>query len=185
MDEFKVQLIASCLNAMQGTGTDIYFVGGGYTVCVQILDKGINLPFKGCARENFEHWMMMNNTRRHPPRFEVLSWINDGWNKITVSCIKNTWRSVGNFFPGEFGDPTATQSDEVSSTPMFFGVSHDDNGEEKSGDKDEGVEYQEEVRYNEALFHCGRRLRSNLLDMEDEESLFVMEIMREDKARAK
>jgi hypothetical protein len=55
MDEFKVHLISSCVNDVQGTWTEVDFVVDGYTGCVQILDKGINRPFKGYARENFQH----------------------------------------------------------------------------------------------------------------------------------
>jgi hypothetical protein len=73
MDDFKVHLMSSCLNDLQDTGTEVDFGVGGYTGCVQILDKGINRPFKGYARENFEHWMMMNDIRRHPTRGEVVS----------------------------------------------------------------------------------------------------------------
>jgi hypothetical protein len=75
-----------------------------------------------------------------PTRGEVVSWINDAWDKITVRSIKNTWRYVGHFVPGEFGDPTTTQSDEVASIPPIVGISHDDSAED-----DEGVEYQEEA----------------------------------------
>jgi hypothetical protein len=135
MNEFKVHLISRCLNALQDTGTAVYVVVGRYTSCVQILDKVINRPFKIYARENFEHWMMTNDTRMHPTRGEVASWIDDAWSKITVSCIKNTWRSVGNFVPVDLGDPTITQESEdfASSTiPVFVGVSHDNDGGEGS-----------------------------------------------------
>jgi hypothetical protein len=108
MDEFKVHLMSSCLNDLQDTGIGVDFVVGGYTGCVQILDKGINCPFQGYACENFEHWMMTNDNRRHPTIGEVVSWINDAWSKITVSCIKNTWIYVGHFVPGELGDLTIT-----------------------------------------------------------------------------
>jgi hypothetical protein len=113
------------LNDVQDTGNEVDFVVNRYTGYVQILDKGINRPCKGYARDNFEHWMMTNDTRRHPTRGEVVSWINDAWNNINVSCINNTCRFVGHFFPGKFGDPTITQSDDVASIPMIFGVSHD------------------------------------------------------------
>jgi hypothetical protein len=73
MDEFKAHLMPSCLNAVQDTGTEVDFVGGGYTGCVNILDTGINRPFKGYVCENFEHWIIMNDTRRHPTRGEVAS----------------------------------------------------------------------------------------------------------------
>jgi hypothetical protein len=58
MDEFKVHLMSSFLNTVQDTGTEIDFFVGGYTDCMKILDKGINLPFKGYACEKFDHWMM-------------------------------------------------------------------------------------------------------------------------------
>jgi hypothetical protein len=63
----------------------------------------------------------------------VTSWIDDAWSKITVSCIKNTWRSIGHFVPGELGDTTITQeSEDVASftIPVSGSVSHDDDGGE-------------------------------------------------------
>jgi hypothetical protein len=133
--------------------------------------------------------MMTNNNRRHPTRGEVASWINDAWNKIPVSCIKNTWIYVGHFFPGELGDPTNTQEGEdVASItiPVIIGVSHDDDGGEDSGDEDEGVKFQhEEETENEPLFRRRRYLRSNLLEIEDEEPLFVMELTTEEIDRAR
>jgi hypothetical protein len=77
MDKFKVNLMSSCLNALQDPGTEVDFVVGGYTGCVHILNQGINRPFQVNAHENFEHWMMMNDTRRNPTRGEVASLIYD------------------------------------------------------------------------------------------------------------
>jgi hypothetical protein len=131
MDELKVLLMSSCLNALQDTGTEVDLFVCGYTGCAQILDKGINRPFKLYARENFEHCMMTNDNQRHPTRGEVASWIDDAWSKITVSCIKNTWRSVGNFVPGDLRDPTITQeSKDVASITILVivGISHYDDG---------------------------------------------------------
>jgi hypothetical protein len=71
MDEFKFHLMGTCLNAIQNTGTEVDFVIGGYTGCVHILDKGVNLPFKSYAREEFENWMLTNLSSRHPTRGEV------------------------------------------------------------------------------------------------------------------
>jgi hypothetical protein len=105
MDEFKFQFMGNCLNAIQNTGTEVDFVIGGYTGCVQILDKGVNRPFKSYAREEFENWMLTNLSSRHPTRGEVASWITTAWNKITQETIKNTWKYVGHSVPGEFGDP--------------------------------------------------------------------------------
>jgi hypothetical protein len=103
--------------------------------------------------------------------------------------IKNTWRTIGHFVSGEFGDPTTTQSDQVASIPLSVGVDRDNSGEE-----DEGVEYQEEAeseevaldfqaREPESLFCRGCHLCYNLLDMEDEGPLFVVKLASEERAR--
>jgi hypothetical protein len=89
MDEFKVHLMGTCLNAIQNIGTEVDFVIGGYTDCGQILDKGVNRPFKYYAREEFQNWMLTNLSSRHPMRGEVASWVNTAWNKITEETIKN------------------------------------------------------------------------------------------------
>jgi hypothetical protein len=106
MDEFKFHLMGTCLNAIQNTGTEVDFLSGGYTGCVQILDKGVNRPFKYYAREEFENCMLTNFSSRHPTRGEVAYWFNTAWNKSTEETIKNTWKHVGHFVPGEFGDPS-------------------------------------------------------------------------------
>jgi hypothetical protein len=81
-------------------------VVGGYTGCTQIMDKGVNRPFKAYAREEFENWMLTNLSSHHSTRGEFASWVNITWNKITEDTIKNTWKYVGHFVSGEFGDPS-------------------------------------------------------------------------------
>jgi hypothetical protein len=49
--------------------------------------------------------MLTNLSARHPTRGEVAYWVTTAWNKITQETIKNTWKYVGHFVPGEFGDP--------------------------------------------------------------------------------
>ena len=46
MDEFSVHLTSECVNAIQSQGTEVDFIAGGYTGALQILDKGVNKPFK-------------------------------------------------------------------------------------------------------------------------------------------
>jgi hypothetical protein len=36
---------------------------------------------------------------------EVAYWVTTARNKITQETIKNAWKYVGHFVPGEFGDP--------------------------------------------------------------------------------
>jgi hypothetical protein len=193
MDEFKVYLMGIFLNAIQNTGTEVDFVIGGYTGCVQILHKGVNRPFKSYAREEFENWMLTNLSSRHPTQGEVASWVTTAWNKITQETIKNTWESVGHFVPGEFGDPflepapnteyVLVEVQDQEATAFNDDVDNcDDDDDYDTIENEEDDEGMEEL---EPLVHRGGRLSSNLLDMDDEEPLFVMELTSQEKARAR
>jgi hypothetical protein len=179
MDKFKVPLVSSCLNAVHDTSTEVDFVVDSYTGCVHIMDKRINRPFKGYSCDSFERWMMKNENGRHPIRCEALTWISDAWDKCTIACIKNTWRSVGHFFPGEYGDPAivGTSDTDVSLEPILAippicGISHDDIEEEYIEEEDEGGE--------PLFFHN----MGNVLDVDNEESLFVVKLTDEYIARS-
>jgi hypothetical protein len=58
--------MGTCLDDIQNTGTEVDFAIGGYTGCIQIIDKGVNRPFKTYACEEFENWMFSNISPRHP-----------------------------------------------------------------------------------------------------------------------
>jgi hypothetical protein len=184
IDKLKVYLMGTCLIAIQNTGTAMDFVIGGYTGCVQILDKGANCPFKSYAHEEFENWMLTNLSSCHPTRGEVATWVNTGRKKITEETIKNPWKSVGHFFPGEFGDPSLEPAPNAESVLLEV-QKHDDGDDDnymidnEDNDEDEGME---ELQ---PLFHDGCHLRSNLLDMDDEEPLFVMDLTSQERARAR
>jgi hypothetical protein len=191
MDEFKVHLMGTCLNAIQNTGTEVNFVIGGYTGCVQILDKGVNCPFKYYARKEFENWMLINLSSRHPTRGEVASWVNTAWKKITEETIKNTWKSVGHFVPGEFHDPLLEPAPNTESVLVEV---HDQEStaynedSDNCDDDDDTIDNEEEdegMEELEPLFCDGCCLRSNLLDTDDEEPLFVIEITSQEKSRAR
>ena len=46
MDEISVPLMASCSNQINGCGTKIDGILGGYTSKLQVIDVGVNKPFK-------------------------------------------------------------------------------------------------------------------------------------------
>jgi hypothetical protein len=140
--------------------------------------------------------MLTNLSSRHPTRGEVSSWFTTAWNKITQETIKNIWKSVGRFLPGEFGDPflepapntesvlVEVQDQEATAYNDDVDNCDDDNCDDDDDtiDNEEDDEGMEEL---EPLFHRGCHLRSNLLDMNDEEPLFVMELTSQEKARAR
>ena len=54
MDEFSVHMMSDCVRAIQGCGTEVDFIPGGYTGAVQVLDKGVNKPFKQFVEQEYE-----------------------------------------------------------------------------------------------------------------------------------
>jgi hypothetical protein len=108
--------------------------------------------------------MLTNISSRHPTRVEVASWVNTAWKKITEERIKNTWKYVGHFVPGEFGDPLLepvpnTESVLVEVQDQEATAYNDDSDNCDDGDdtidneeKDEGMEELE------PLFRDGCRL---------------------------
>jgi hypothetical protein len=68
MDEFSVHLMGEINHKINKLGTETEFIPGGYTGCVQVLDKGVNKPFKHYARDEFESWMVSNGSRKKPTR---------------------------------------------------------------------------------------------------------------------
>ena len=92
-DEFSVHLMRQTVHAVQESGTQVDFVPGGYTGAVQILDKGINKPFKDyIKREQIQ--FMIDNPQLKPRRHQVANWIATSWQRVSVETITNTWRSV-------------------------------------------------------------------------------------------
>jgi len=92
-DEFSVHLMRQTVQAVQESQTQVEFVPGGYTGAVQILDKGVNKPFKDyIKREQIQ--FMVDNPNMKPKRPQVAQWISQSWQRVSVDTITNTWRSV-------------------------------------------------------------------------------------------
>lgn len=74
-----------------GTQTD--FIVAGYTSKLQVLDVGINRPFK----DNYEKLLnqYLQDGGEKPGRPLVATWTSLAWSAITVDTIVNTWRHIG------------------------------------------------------------------------------------------
>ena len=93
MDECSVHMCGECVQQIQSCGTDIEFITGGYTGKLQVLDVGINRPFKAIVREQYEQFMSQNE--RKATQLNVAQWIAFAWEKISIESITNTWTSIG------------------------------------------------------------------------------------------
>ena len=95
MDEFSVHLMAECVNSIQDCGTEVDFVLGGYTSKLQVLDVGVNKPFKDYIKQCYEQFMVQNFEERKVSRLDVAKWIQEAWGRVTIETIRNTWSSIG------------------------------------------------------------------------------------------
>jgi len=94
LDECTVHLQGSCLNQLHSLGTEVDFILPGYTSKLQVLDVGVNKPFKGYVREQYECFMRGGQNQK-VTRLEIARWIADAWNQITQETIKNSWAHIG------------------------------------------------------------------------------------------
>jgi hypothetical protein len=144
-------------------------VPGGYTGCVQVLDKVVNKTFKHYTREEFESWMVSNGSSKKTTRGEVSKWIQMAWDKVMTATIINTWKSIRHKAGDEEDGETIIQNDQQE----------DEQGgqEEQYFDNDDGGDLPLE---EEPLFRW-----SNLMEVNNEEPLFVLELTPEQKEEAR
>jgi hypothetical protein len=112
MDEFSVHLMGYINHKINKLGTETELVPGGFTGCVQVLDKGVNKPFKQYAIEKFESWMVRNGSRKKTTRGEVSQWIKIAWDKVTPATIVNNWKNIGHNAGDEKDGETIIQNDQ-------------------------------------------------------------------------
>jgi hypothetical protein len=95
MDEFAVHKAATCTKVMEECGTQFDLIYVGYTPCLQVLDVGVNKPFKNYIREGFNSFMLSNVEHKKPSRLDVLRWIAYACEKVTADTVCNTWNKIG------------------------------------------------------------------------------------------
>ena len=94
MDEFSVHMKSECIVAIHSQGLEVNFIAGGCIEALQILDKGVNKPFKWHVRDAALMWVLANQDTVKPSRVDVLrKGIEQAWNRITAESITITWNS--------------------------------------------------------------------------------------------
>jgi DDE superfamily endonuclease len=94
MDSYSVHLMPPLLQKLQNMGTHVIFIPKGYTGKLQVLDVGVNRPFKHYVRAAFRRFQIHTQNAK-PQHLDVALWISEAWGKITASNITNTWRHFG------------------------------------------------------------------------------------------
>jgi hypothetical protein len=86
-------MMSSVVNKLAEVGTHSEFIVPGYTSKLQVLDVGINRPFKVYIANEYNEHMVRANTK--PTRQNVAQWIKTSWDTVSIDTIFNTWRHIG------------------------------------------------------------------------------------------
>jgi hypothetical protein len=127
LDECRTHLTGRVRCAFLTHRTEVDYIPGGYTSKLQMLDVGVNKPFKNNIRNEFDEWLVNARESIKPHRQDVAKWINNAWNSITVNNIKNSWRNCGIKFE-EQGVEATISEDEYENGSIVSGnsdMSHD------------------------------------------------------------
>lgn len=83
------------MRPLQEHGTKVDFIPASMTSTLQVLDVGINKPFKDLVREQYETFMGSNASNAKPSRRNVTDWIIAAWDSITTESVVHTWKKIG------------------------------------------------------------------------------------------
>ena len=92
-DQFSVHMKEENIATTQRAGVEVDFIPAGYTACLQVLDKGVNKPFKQFIRDHSISWLQQAPQGAKPSGLNVTNWISYSWNQIKAETITNTWIS--------------------------------------------------------------------------------------------
>jgi hypothetical protein len=98
LDSFKVHLLGSVADAIQGLGVELEIIPPGCTGLVQPIDVGINKPFKANMRKIYTEWLLEQDADAAIPSascLNVLAWILESVKGIKKETIVNSWRKTG------------------------------------------------------------------------------------------
>ena len=90
LDLFKVHLLGSVANAIQGLGVELKIIPPGCTGLVQPIDVGINKPFKVNMRKIYTEWLLDQDVDAAIPsasRLNVSAWILEAVEGIKKEMI--------------------------------------------------------------------------------------------------
>ena len=95
LDSYSVHMTNKSLTALQDCGTEVDHIVKGYTEKLQVLDVGMNNPFKDRVKACYGNFMLGNVENRKVRRLDVAGWISRAWQDLDEICVWNTWDSIG------------------------------------------------------------------------------------------
>lgn len=94
MDNFSAHQTSATRNLISNLGTSMLMPPPNMTSKVQILDVGINKPFKDYMRSLYNDFLLNNPTDK-VTKVLISKWIADSWEKIPEEFVINTAHRIG------------------------------------------------------------------------------------------
>jgi transposase-like protein len=140
MDCFSVHMMDGIRQKLEAMGTKVLIIPKGYTGKLQVLDVGINRPFKHYCRKEFQNFRLADSNAK-PKHLDLARWISTAFQAIKVRTIKNTWRHIGfrhptNVDEEEDGDSSDSSYSDYESDGMTFEEASINGNSEISSDND-------------------------------------------------
>lgn len=95
MDNYGPHTVSDIRKGIAKTKTAVVQLPPNMTSSVQILDVGVNKPFKDYMKGFYEQELIRQRGQMKVTREMMTHWIADSWEKVTVQTITNTCRSIG------------------------------------------------------------------------------------------
>ena len=112
LDSYAVHVMAEVISELQKLRTTVLHIPAGCTGRVQVLDVGVNKPFKVYVTRESTKWRIKpENIGKKVGREEMCSFIGSSWGQIRQDTILSTFRHCG-FTCGEDGDDIVEGEDQ-------------------------------------------------------------------------
>ena len=100
MDDFSAHWVPEIGDLLSSNGVHAVRIPKGYTGNLQVMDVGINKPFKNYVQDETDDWMVkhfndITEAFPSPSRQDISRRVLISWNQISPSTISNTWAHIG------------------------------------------------------------------------------------------
>ena len=100
LDSFRVHMMGSVVEKIQGIGIEVQYIPGGCTYLCQPIDVGVNKPIKNKMADKWEDWLEEEEVQNGkalmtPSRELIASWVVETYWMLDAEKCKNAWRKKG------------------------------------------------------------------------------------------
>ena len=97
MDECTSHKTSQVMKLLLDNRCIVSILPGGSTSRIQVLDVGVNKPFKGQMRTRWTEFMIENvdDSTKVVTRLMLANWVIESWAEIEAASIIRTFNSIG------------------------------------------------------------------------------------------